>query len=347
MRSEAALRIATVAAALVAAVTWSIAGNQAAEAGHTIAEGNCSLGPVCVSGYSGLGDQESFRVSNVRGDLSWWDGIYELALQETEIAWATAEGPQVPSNVQVADPNWVNLAYPNSYLKCPAKGDPLGKCTGPSDEQVDAYVCFVNEAAMLVCTLSATQPYNLEATAGITFVNTALIAGLYDPFVPYPFALKRHIISHEFGHTMLLQHHPGSDCLVEANHGPNTYVPQRCDLGFADPYTPGITAPCDGSSDDWGIRCIYNWWREQWDLAPSPIRDPDCHDLNRDGLVDLANDILGTLLLFRTPAQSQKYQPEADTNLDGEIDLANDILATILDFGPSAGHCDSAHYPGA
>jgi hypothetical protein len=111
-------------------------------------------------------------------------------------------------------------------------------------------------------------------------------------------------------------------------------APQACDLGWADPFT-GV-APCDwGSEGDYGIRCVFEWWREQF---PSV----DCHDLNRDGGIDLANDILGTILAYSKPAGDAGYHPDADHNRDGVIDLANDILPVILQY---LDDCEAEHYP--
>lgn len=112
MLNETYLKVLVVVLALVAAVSWSVLGYESASAGDTFIEGHCGLGPVCVSGYIGMhmDKQDSFRVENYRGDSSWWLPEYEAALQKAEIAWTTAVGPQVPSNVEVGpEPSWVDL----------------------------------------------------------------------------------------------------------------------------------------------------------------------------------------------------------------------------------------------
>lgn len=154
-------------------------------------------------------------------------------------------------------------------------------------------------------------------------------------------------MAHEFGHTMLLAHHNDNDCLMKQGSGGET-GPRDCDLGFAEP--DDNIAPCDfGQPDDFGIRCIFGWWREQYGVERiQPWYIPkiylDCPDLNRDKVIDLPNDILGTVLSFLPGGGlSISYFPDADFNNDGVVDLPNDILQTILRFdpgGPGTLPCD-------
>lgn len=51
-----------------------------------------------------------------------------------------------------------------------------------------------------------------------------------------------------------------------------------------------------------------------------------------DGIVDLANDILGVIIRFQMIPSDLDWDPAFDINSDGFIDLANDILGTILQF---------------
>jgi len=53
---------------------------------------------------------------------------------------------------------------------------------------------------------------------------------------------------------------------------------------------------------------------------------------NGDGVVDLANDILGVIIRFQMTPLDPDWSPAFDINSDGFIDLANDILGTILQF---------------
>lgn len=168
----------------------------------------------------------------------------------------------------------------------------------------------------------------------------------------------RSVFTHEFGHTLLLDDvdpvlsHPDTDCLMFPNiQSPPIFEPQSCDFG-ANPFVEsGVDFPCNDISKNWGLRCVFGWWREQG--TQGQVNQVDCHDLNRDGIVDLPNDILGTVLAFTEGsgegerAPSQYYRPEADSNRDGVVDLPNDILGTVLDFGVDPGHCESAHYPNA
>lgn len=52
-----------------------------------------------------------------------------------------------------------------------------------------------------------------------------------------------------------------------------------------------------------------------------------------DGVVDLSNDILGTILRYQMDDSDPEWDPGFDLNDDGLIDLSNDILGTILQYG--------------
>jgi hypothetical protein len=114
----------------------------------------------------------------------------------------------------------------------------------------------------------------------------------------------------------------------------DTDQPGVCDLGIANPYLS--IAPCSHGSSDYGIRCVYDWWREQY-----PIYE-DCHDINRDGYVDLANDILGAAAANGSSAGDPVYHPDADVDGNGQISLATDILAVSQQYQHT---CAIYYYP--
>jgi len=65
-----------------------------------------------------------------------------------------------------------------------------------------------------------------------------------------------------------------------------------------------------------------------------PPLSPTCYDVNGDGQVDLANDILGVITKFNTKWGDDDYSLLYDVSGGGVIDLANDILRTIMAFNP-------------
>ncbi len=65
----------------------------------------------------------------------------------------------------------------------------------------------------------------------------------------------------------------------------------------------------------------------------APLSDT-CYDVNGDGQVDLANDILGVIQRFNTKWGDDNYALVYDVDGGGVIDLANDILGTIMAFNP-------------
>jgi hypothetical protein len=106
-------------------------------------------------------------------------------------------------------------------------------------------------------------------------------------------------------------------------------APQPCDLGFADPFY-GTQDPCGPDQDEYGIRCIYNWWREQ-----NPVLD--CYDVDRvNGLVNI-DDILMTSSAYGSHAGQvtggPPYHPDADVNHDGSVNVLDDIIAVAGQFG--------------
>lgn len=319
MSSDAVWKAVALAAAVAAAAAWLFAGHEAAQAGDTLGAKYCLSSPrTCRYVYSPEGqnlvsNQRSFHVWDWRV-ATGWDASHEAALDYTEFVWSKTVGPQA-----LVEPNPGSPALPatsNFLYSCFLDGNPQDICTG---EGVAAGVCS-NTFTAAFCT---NVPINI------------VLSEIYireDTFSQLSAQQQRAVMSHEMGHTLGLWHHLDPGCLMDATVGLD--APTACDLGFADPIFLNI-APCDGETSGYGIRCIYQWWREQGPAF-------DCHDLDRNGQVTVPGDILTAILAYNKPAGEPGYHPDADVNKDGAIDVPNDILQIILQYNQ---YCAVSHYP--
>ncbi len=332
-------RAIVLTAALVAAVTWLMAGHQAADAGHTFDGLNCYSYPKnCVHLYSNQGlnliaTQKSFAIEDFRyGTFDDWNGDFEPFLDVAEANWAMAIGPQAPME---PGSNWTpNLPTPrslpamrNEYSNCEQDGNPRPLTCADSF----AYVCRIEPVHGRQC---LTGPLNSHSSE--TYISETHL-------IDQTNAWKTAVFGHELGHVLGLDHHENAICIMNSDNpvtAPQTGL--TCDLGFANPFTTPNLAPCDRDSDKLGIRCVFQWWREQ-------SYSTDCRDVNRDGVVDLLNDILGTILGYHPGfhAGENTYNPDVDHNGDGNTDLLNDILGVIQQYAPAANSCEILHYPHA
>lgn len=250
MDHTTAWKVVALGAALVAAVTWQIAGHQAADAGHTFGTSNCQSNPPnCTYVYSSAGSnliatQKSFAIHDYRFYENW-PSSYETALDEAEFNWAKAAGPQAPME---PSSDHLTFSVADIFLRCPNQGDPSGACG-----IAIAYTCPLippNDQRPLQCDRFVDTARNV--TGNETYVNPTNLD-------PEPYTTKVHVFAHELGHALRLAHHSSGVCLMNTQvtpvTGPSTLL--ECDLGFADPFSANELHPCDRDVDKWGINSVY------------------------------------------------------------------------------------------
>lgn len=230
------------------------------------------------------------------------------------------------------EPTTQHLAYHvgNSYLNCLTQGDPAQVCSISF-----AYVCVLIGAAELPppqCDRFENDPgVARNATGSDTYINPNKLDTKTS-------IIKAHIFAHELGHTLRLRHHDSSGACLMSEGQPPITAPRddlECEIGFADPFSTPELPPCAWPIENWGIRCIYQWWREQ---APAL----DCYDVNRDGQVSLTGDILAAINAWQGTAGEPTYLPDADVNRDGHISLTPDIVGISNQW---LHLCEVDHYP--
>lgn len=303
--------------ALGAAITALFMGYEATHGGHTNDESHCNSSPrLCVFVYvqSGIDKQHSFRINDKR-EASLWDSEYERALDNAEFQWSKAAGPQAPTEPDLGPTLLQDLpSLPNTYWNCPDDGDPENLCA-----LTGSFVCLRPLGEGFDC---SPGDRSIDITGAQTWIDD-------DVFMD-PDTNQNALIAHELGHVVGLNHHDHLDCLMQLD--PLRVGPGACDLGEADPFDKD-PAPCDGIALNWGVRCIFNFWREQ----PLPAQGPpgtitNCGDLNRDNNVNIPFDILPAAVSFG-PLGEAKSHPDADINVDGFVNIPDDILGIARQFG--------------
>lgn len=283
---------------------------------------------MCRKVYSPQGanlvtTQTSFQLWNFRVFYNNWNATLETALANAEKSWAVAPGPQAPTQPVT---NTTGLLTTSSfYYRCTQAPNPGGL---PACGNAIALTCLVEN---MVRQCDASAPRNVDFT--LMFTNHSVFMGLM------PASRQEGTMAHEMGHALGLSHHPVVTCLMFPDNVPaRPNSPQACDLGRALPLNVPPVAPCDsffGSGpEDFGIRCIYQWWREQ------PGTDVDCADPNRDGVVAFA-DFLIVLQSFNQPPGSPEYHPDTDFDRNGSVGFT-DFLTVTRQMGDICGPPD--HY---
>jgi len=313
------LLLSVVSISVSYSASYQFGGLQSASAGHTIGGGNClSSPPTCIDQYLTVGllsRQGSFRMRDFRLATDWnTDVEYEEALDSAEFNWAVAVGPQAPSEpvVCLCDDLWSQAWVDNRYYSCPFDGDPADAC----DASV-GYTCLIDTQFHTTCNPGGTVRYG-----GVyTYLSS-------NDFAQLGILAKKRVLAHEMGHAFGLGHHNDSGCLMQQNT--SQYGPQPCDIGTANPNASPLDYPCDGSSANYGIRCIYDWWREQHDGS-------DCLNLSRNHGTDndvKVVDILLAVRAYNSYAGEPNYNPDADSDSgrDGRVTIA-DILSVVLQYG--------------
>jgi hypothetical protein len=311
-------RVVAVLTALVAAVSWQIAGYEAADAGHSTGTKHCLSSPKnCIWVHSSdgpwgsepLDSQFSFRMRVTRSNAAVgedWVSSDEAALDAAEKSWAKAVGPGTPSEYFEGGDYPHMLQMDTFVLNCGPQGSPT------------PYACPTGNALALACRLTLSWVRVCVNSAVNTVQGEVWLN--YNSFHGLDASPRSETLAHELGHVfglddLAVTDHPDDDCLMIGADFIGTSDPQACDLGAEE--------PCSDGTDHYGIRCVFKWSRE--------LGDPsyDCADADRSFRVTV-NDILISVRSYRKNAGELGYAPDADRPGPGKGSmLVEDILWAV------------------